>query len=293
MNMPYEYLTNDQLWRLSEAMSVLAEETSRLFGNMRVLPGIPGSHSPSLHSTRDELEACFRASRNNLIRIGSLAIRHNIQWNPFHILRKFARQHKLDYTQLIFELHSHLPFWGGNNQSRSGHGSTEETTTTIVTRLKPLLLSLEVTSLLDASCGDFAWAKRIDWSGITYTGVDIVSDIIKENQQKCGSDNIRFHQLNICCDPLPQAEAIFCRDCLPHLSWEDALAALRNFKQSRAIYLLSTTFPQTPDNVNIQTGDWYPINLHRPPFNFPNAQEQFQDGYHNRHLGVWRLSDIP
>lgn len=291
--MSYGYLTNEQLWRLSEAMSVLAEETSRLFGNMRVLPGIPGSHSPSLHSTRDELEACFRASRNDLIRIGSLAIRHNSQWNPFHILRKFARQHKLDYTQLIFELHSHLPFWGGNNQSRSGHGSTEETTMAIVTRLKPLLLSFKVRSILDASCGDFAWARRIDWSGITYTGVDIVSDIIKENQQKFASGNIRFQQLNICCDPLPQAEAILCRDCLFHLSWEDALAALRNFKQGGAIYLLSTTFPQSLNNVNIQTGDWYPVNLQRPPFNFPNPQEQFQDGYQNRYLGVWRLSDIP
>lgn len=291
--MSYEYLTNEQLWRLSEAMSVLVEETARLLGNTRMLPGIPGSHSLSLRSKREELETYFNESRNNLIRISNLAILHNIQWNPFHILREFARQHKLNYTQLVFELHSHLPFWGGNNQSRSGHGSTEETTTAIVIGLKPLLLSLKVGSLLDAPCGDFAWARRIDWSGITYTGADIVSDIIEENQQKFGSYNIHFQRLNICCDPLPQAEAILCRDGLFHLSWEDALAALRNFKQSGAIYLLSTTFPQSPDNVNIQTGEWYPINLQRPPFNFPNSQEQFQDGYQNRYLGVWRLSDIP
>jgi len=44
------------------------------------------------------------------------------------------------------------------------------------------LQSLQIKTLLDAPCGDGNWINKVDLSGITYIGADIVPEIIETNK---------------------------------------------------------------------------------------------------------------
>jgi hypothetical protein len=96
-----------------------------------------------------------------------------------------------------------------------------------------------------------------------------------------------------------RADLILCRDCLVHLSYEDALAALGNMRASQSTWLLTTTFTGQDMNWDIVTGEWRTINLERPPFDFPvpiallDEECPHENGaYRDKMLGLWRLSDL-
>src|SRR5262249_226159 len=100
-------------------------------------------------------------------------------------------------------------------------------------------------------------------------------------------------------DKLPGADIILSRDLLVHLSFRDIAAALENFKQSMSEYLLTTTFPRTTRNIDILSGDWRPINLQLPPFNFPEPLRLINENctehggrYADKSLGLWKLDDL-
>ena len=131
-----------------------------------------------------------------------------------------------------------------------------------------------------------------------YIGVDIVPEIIANNQQKYSNETRTFINLDIIKDRLPQADIILCRDCLVHLPFKDVFATIKNFKESNSKYLLSTTFPESRKNRNIDTGLWRPINLQIKPFSFPNPikliNEKYSENgkYTDKSLGLWKLEDI-
>ena len=193
--------------------------------------------------------------------------------------------------QVIFELHSVLPIWKGT-ESRSGIGS-ELSSTLYVRHLLPGLLSkYAVKSVLDAGCGDFNWARGMDWNSVQYTGVDIVSEIISDNRKKFSSATVRFVCADITQDNMPKVEAILCRDCLFHFSPEDVINAVINFKRAGARYLLTSTFQSLRKNRSIPTGDFHPINLQLAPYNFPVPLESIPDSPLEKSLALWRLSEI-
>jgi len=71
----------------------------------------------------------------------------------------------------------------------------------------------------------------------------------------------------------PPAEAViphFLREKTQHVG-KDAPRdnVLRNIRRSGSAYLLVTTFPDRKENVDIITGNWRPLNMEKPPFNFP------------------------
>src|SRR6185295_16640264 len=68
-------------------------------------------------------------------------------------------------------------FWA-DAESVSGRGSTIARTEVIRTSLPALLESVGAKTLLDAPCGDFNWMRNVDLSGIEYTGVDVVVELI-------------------------------------------------------------------------------------------------------------------
>jgi SAM-dependent methyltransferase len=196
-----------------------------------------------------------------------------------------------NFREIIFELHSLLPIWS-STESRSGIGS-ELNSTSFVRYLLPQLLSkYMVERLLDAGCGDFYWARRMDWTTTQYTGVDIVPDVIAENKQRFSSPTVTFLCADIIQDDLPRATAILCRDCLFHFSPQDIVATVRNFKRTGARYLLTSTFQGLIENRTIVTGDFHPINLQLAPYGLPAPLECIPDAPLEKSLGIWRLNDI-
>ena len=136
-------------------------------------------------------------------------------------------------------------------------------------------------------------------SGLTPTSVSTLSDLIRENQRRYGGARRKFLKLDVLRDPLPQADLILCRDCLVHFSLQDVMRTLKNFQRSKSTYLLTTTFTGARPNKDIAVGEWRPLNLQLPPFNFPlplrmiNERCDEADGaYADKCLGLWRLQDL-
>ncbi|WP_166653515.1 class I SAM-dependent methyltransferase [Paraburkholderia flava] len=193
--------------------------------------------------------------------------------------------------------------------SVSGWGSELPNTAQIIRELPGFLRRFFVRSIVDVPCGDFNWMQHVDLTGIDYTGADIVPDLIAANQATYGSANRRFLHLDLLTDPLPDCDLIFCRDCLFHFSHADVFRAFQTFANSRARYVLTTTFTcrTYPRNGDIVTGQWTPINLEMAPYDLPpprallieGSQEGIIYGPDNvtvpqfdRCLGLWEIDTI-
>jgi hypothetical protein len=133
-----------------------------------------------------------------------------------------------------------------------------------------------------------------------YTGADIIEKLIEHNRALYTTSKRKFIVLDIMKDQLPPADLIFSRDCLVHFSFRDIARTIRNIKRSNSKYLLTTTFSAQRQNTDIVTGEWRPLNLQLPPFNFPepvvvvNENCTEVDGrYPDKSLGLWQIAKIP
>lgn len=219
---------------------------------------------------------------------------------PFLIkLRQEARDlhFRLRSPQLIFSEIYHDNKWE-DRETLSGPGSNLEQTREIRSLFPEFIKELNVKSLLDVPCGDFFWMKMIELD-VEYIGGDIVPDLIEKNQTQYGSSHHRFIRLNLIQDPLPRSDLILCRDCLVHLSFSHIFDSLKNIKASGSKYILTTTFINRERNEDIPTSSkWRPLNLQKPPFNFPLPVSLIDEkcpieGFEDKNLGLWEIKDIP
>jgi hypothetical protein len=164
-----------------------------------------------------------------------------------------------------------------------------------------LLRNLGAASLLDAPCGDGGWMSTLD-TGLSYTGVDIVPELIDDLRRRAGQEGIARNYLlaDITRDSLPRADAILCRDCLVHLSFQNIAAALANFRRSGSEWLVTTTFPDLKANTDCEDGDWRALNFELAPFNWGRPAEllvegctEADGGWADKSLGAWRISTLP
>jgi SAM-dependent methyltransferase len=191
--------------------------------------------------------------------------------------------------------------FGGWPESKSGGGSTLEETEDIRQQIKQLVKDKEIKSVVDAPCGDFNWMKDIVYSFESYTGCDIVPELIADNQ-KYANSIIKFQEFDITQNEIPEADLLIVRDVIGHLSLEDGKKAIANILNSKCKYLLTTTWYNLNDeNYNHENrnntvtldAQWergaaafYPVCLHSEPFNFPKPELYIEekpkvDGYDN------------
>lgn len=198
----------------------------------------------------------------------------------------------------IFESIYEKNYWG-SAESRSGSGSSENQTSSIIGELPKLFEKYSIKSLLDIPCGDFNWMQRVDLDSIDYLGADIVASVIDRNKKGHASESVRFAKLSLTESQLPDADLILCRDCFVHFSFADIKKGLANLGRTKSKYLLTTTFVRRKRNEDIQTGLWRPINLEIAPFHFPspitiiseNCTEA--DGvFSDKSLALWDLKTI-
>lgn len=160
----------------------------------------------------------------------------------------------------------------GSKESFSGLGSEFQSTKSLRRALPGLVKDYKVKRLLDVPCGDFNWMKHIlPELDVEYIGGDIVKSLVEQNQKNWGGLGVSFSQIDLTCDPLPDADMMLVRDCLFHLSYGAIYSFLQNFCRSD-IRLLLTTTHINPAGRNAESiiGSYRNIYLFSPPFNFPN-----------------------
>jgi hypothetical protein len=184
-------------------------------------------------------------------------------------------------------------------ETRSGVGSSLDSTRVLRAALPKALHELEARVLLDVPCGDFTWMKHVDLGGVEYIGGDIVATIVERNQRLYSDASRRFISLDLTRDDLPPADVLICRDCMVHLSYPNIESALANIARSRIRYLFMTSFPGRGDNKDVADGDWRPLDFEAPPFSFPEpvltiVEECEEEGgsYSDKSLVAWRVDDL-
>jgi len=185
----------------------------------------------------------------------------------------------------------------GNGESVSGPGSSRARAAAFKADLVALLTERRIRSILDAPCGDFNWMREVlDGVDVHYTGVDIVEELIAANRREYERPDRQFLCADLTRAALPAADLVICRDGLVHLSFADALAAMRNFRRSGSRYLLATTFVGRERNRDVATGGWRPLNMERapfalsPPLALVDERCTHSDGiYRDKRMGLWPL----
>jgi hypothetical protein len=209
-----------------------------------------------------------------------------------------ARYLKSLPAEKIFTDYYEHSTWGDPN-TRSGRGSSLERTAYLRQALPELIKELGAKSMLDIPCGDYYWLQQIDLNLPSYIGADIVAKIVDGNNQRFANEKTKFEKLDLLKDNLPAVDIVFCRDCLVHFSYDDVAKAVERIRSSKSTYLLTTTFCNLDTNTDIYTGDWRPINLQRPPFNFPAPTKLLDerspwptDVREGKSLGLWKIADL-
>lgn len=185
-------------------------------------------------------------------------------------------------------------------ESASGRGSDTDQTLTLVSKLPKVISDLNIRSILDIPCGDLNWiVKVIDEANIDYIGADIVEDLIDHNKNKFKRNKMRFMNIDLRSDDLPKSDLVMSRDCLVHMSFEDAKSSIRNILKSNCKYISATTFTSRKNNKDIPTGRWRPLNMQIAPFNFPEPfvliNENCTEGggmYSDKCLGFWKVEEL-
>lgn len=115
-----------------------------------------------------------------------------------------------------------------------------------------------------------------------YYGIDIVPAVIEACQERFPWR--RYIVGDFVEDELPPCDAVLCRDALQHLSLFDCYKALRNFAKAGARVLFASSH-RGYANRDIDSGDWFAINLEAPPFALPQtdpvlevADDRWPDG---------------
>jgi hypothetical protein len=171
-----------------------------------------------------------------------------------------------------------------------GPGSTFGYTENLRLNLGKFLEKHNITSMIDAPCGDYSWMSVTDLPSIQeYVGGDIVEFLIKANQEKY--PNHKFKQIDLTQDILPNVDLLFCRDCLLHLSFEDIDKVFKNISRSNIKYvLLSNWYEDAENSRDIQTGEARYLNFLESPFNFTQPIDSitdFVDGFPRRKMLLW------
>jgi hypothetical protein len=207
-----------------------------------------------------------------------------------HVARGGGARPEAGSAEAIFTRYYTSNGWG-DRESLSGPGSSLAYTQNIRERLPKLVERYAIKSIIDVPCGDFNWFRHVELpAGVHYTGADIVKPLIERNCQLHSNHNRSFIQLDITKDKLPSADLLLCRDLLFHLSNAQVLAAIDNIRDSRIVWLLTTTHPECKKNRDIPTGSFRELNLQRPPFSFDAPIETMEDwieGWPRRQLCLW------
>ncbi len=174
-------------------------------------------------------------------------------------------------------------------ESVSGFGSSLKSAGVAIQLISDIITQFNITSISDCPCGDFHWMSRVNLRGVSYTGYDVVEELICQNQNNFGKH--RFHLFNAITQVLPPCDLIICRDFLFHLHFADGIKVLQNFRKSGSKLLLTTSFNGLRVNDDLLPDSVYGfrrINVIIHPYNLGEpilSANEFGD----RHLNLYRL----
>lgn len=150
----------------------------------------------------------------------------------------------------------------------SGSGSAEAVTRPYRQFIQDFVRRRRIRSVVDLGCGDWQFSQHIDWSGVSYLGVDVSATALASARRFEGG-SIAFREADARAAALPQADLLIAKDVLQHWSNDDILQFLPRLEGFRYA-LITNGFPSSrleKTNLPKRAGAGYrPIDLAAPPF---------------------------
>jgi len=151
-----------------------------------------------------------------------------------------------------------------------------------VNELKNIIKEKSITTICDIGCGDWNICKEMDWTDLTYVGLDVYKDIIGKKTELYGTDNISFRHADILKETIKGYDLIIIKDVLQH--WEDCdvidvLNELVN--KNKYVYVINGyKFGRSPEKNGWTIRDinnkysYHPLDMYKYPLNqFHNHTE--------------------
>jgi len=167
-------------------------------------------------------------------------------------------------------IYKDFSWYMGQNESRSGLGSTLEWTSNFKSILLKFISEKNINTILDCSCGDWNWMRTISDSLPNYIGLDCVQEAIDYNNKNYSKDNIKF----ICSDMNTylknidyKFDLIIIRHTLEHLPLQYATESVSLTKE-KSKYSFITSFSEKVVNIDLDfpKETYRPIYLESDPF---------------------------
>ncbi len=157
--------------------------------------------------------------------------------------------------------------WGRDRAGRgtSGTGSTLAITQEYRAYIEDFIETHDVTSVVDAGCGDWGFSSAIDWGDASYLGVDIASDVIAAVRATHATGWIRFKVGDVT-DELPAADLLISKDVLQHLSNDLVRKFISNNLKPGKYKWVVLTNDRGSGNPDVASGGYRAIDLAAPPF---------------------------
>ena len=148
----------------------------------------------------------------------------------------------------------------------SGPGSLPRNTISYRGMLERFIADNSVRTVTDLGCGDWQFSKHIDWSSVSYTGIDVVHSLVEKNMQLYARPNITFKHL-VKIDDLPGGDLIVAKEVLQHLPNSLVHQYLEAFRQRyRFAIVTNTVAPSFNLNNDIPIAGVRPLKIMEAPF---------------------------
>ncbi len=186
----------------------------------------------------------------------------------------------------------------GSSETVSGPGSEKCYAANLVPALINLFERHDITSIVDAPCGDMNWmvdvlARR----KLRYHGFDLVPELVA-SLKHLETEHLSIGVSDIRSMTFPGADLWLCRDCWFHLSYADIRASLNAFLASTIPYALLTSHinDRTFANTDVRSGDFRLLDLFSPPFSLSDetvdAIDDWIAPWPPRRLYLWRREQL-
>jgi 2-polyprenyl-3-methyl-5-hydroxy-6-metoxy-1,4-benzoquinol methylase len=167
------------------------------------------------------------------------------------------KQHNVSNQKIFTQIYQ-KSLWGKNSHGEgcSGDGSSLVNATPYMNFLQTFMQEHDIKSVVDVGCGDWEFSKHMDWTGITYIGIDVVPTVVKKNNALYKNKKCSFICKDVTKKSLPKGDLLICKDVLQHLTTQDIKAVCRQFQKFK--YCLITNDIDNTSSV-VKLNDDLPV----------------------------------
>ena len=160
---------------------------------------------------------------------------------------------------------------GGWSGLGSGPGSSARYNRPFLNFLSNFARKADIRSIVDYGCGDWTMFSEYQFGNIDYLGIDIVDSVVEANRNRYSGPGIEFRLARPLAGETCSADLLLMKDVMIHLP-NGHCAEFLDYARNRfrfGIFVNDMRSHEAGVNEDIRMGGYRPIDITKPPFNWP------------------------